>query len=108
MVVLGHDNSLGLVSSLLVNERQLHEREREKINIRTLYHNKYMHISPQMCATYHQYLLEVALLHSERFMLPCPQCSYGVDLTKLECGDGSRSILHILFSVVDKQPLCRE
>ena len=53
-------------------------------------------------ASYHEYLLEVTLLHPECFVLPCPERSHGVDLAKLQSGDGSRAILHVLFSVIDQ------
>ena len=56
-------------------------------------------------APYHEYFLEVALLHPECFMLASPQCSHGVDLAELESGDGPWAILHVLLSVIDQQPL---
>ena len=56
------------------------EREREAIKTTLI---KIIH------STYHKNLLEVTPFHSKCLMLSCPQCSYGVDLTELECGDGA-------------------
>ena len=79
-------------------ERGRGRGRRERV-IHTSYHSAYTR------HTYHEDLLKIALLHSKRLVLSSPQRSYGVDLTKLERCDWSRSVLHVLFSVIDQEPL---